>query len=99
MERSIIVDGVDRPRPMGPVTCAVCGCRLTPAGEARGETAWQHFTALMPGQDARGCRPRCLEELHGNDGRILGSAFGSPDARRAISREASERDEDPAPAL
>ena len=101
MERSIIVEWVDRPRPLGPVTCAVCGCRLTSAGDVRGERAWRHVTALMPDQDARGGRPRCLDELHGNDGRVLeGAAPGTAIAeRRRTERGMSERlDEDPAPA-
>jgi hypothetical protein len=56
--------------PSGPVTCAVCDCRLA---EVHGmeDTAWRHFQ-LVPGQDARGCRPSCLEELHGRDGMTLG---------------------------
>lgn len=55
--------------PSGPVTCVVCGCRLTAAEGFEG-AAWRHFPSLMPGQDARGCRPRCLDQLHGRDGRV-----------------------------
>ncbi|HWH24386.1 MAG TPA: hypothetical protein VNW68_05770 [Candidatus Limnocylindria bacterium] len=33
--------------------------------------AWRHFPSLMAGQDARGCRPHCVDELHGQDGRLL----------------------------
>ncbi len=51
-----------------PVTCSVCGCRLALVEDSSG-TAWQHFRGL-PGQDARGCRTSCLDELHGRDGRI-----------------------------
>lgn len=54
----------------GPVTCAVCGCRLTPAS-GREDGAWRHFPSLMAGHDARGCRPSCVDELHGRDGRPL----------------------------
>jgi hypothetical protein len=53
----------------GPVTCGICGCRLTPAAGLEG-TAWRHFQ-IRPGQDARGCRPSCLESLHRADGSIF----------------------------
>lgn len=56
-------------RASGPVTCAVCGCRLTPAAGLEG-TAWRHFQ-LRPGQDARGDRPACLDELHRSDGSVF----------------------------
>ena len=58
------------PDPSGPVTCAACGCRLTEsyAGDRR---VWKHFASLHHDQDARGCRPRCLSELHGRDGLAL----------------------------
>jgi hypothetical protein len=62
------------PDPSGPVTCAVCGCRLTEAGSDR--SAWRHFSSLHPGQDARGCRTACSDALHGRDGRVLGAARG-----------------------
>jgi hypothetical protein len=58
------------PDPSGPVTCAVCDCRLAEVHGMEG-TAWRHFQ-LAPGQDARGCRPSCLAELHGRDGFTLG---------------------------
>jgi len=54
----------------GPVTCAVCGCRLMAATGSE-DGAWRHFPSLMAGQDARGCRPHCVDELHGQDGRLL----------------------------
>jgi hypothetical protein len=54
----------------GPVTCAVCGCRLTPASGSE-DGAWRHFPSLMAGHDARGCRPHCVDALHGRDGRPL----------------------------
>lgn len=56
--------------PSGPATCAVCGCRLTEsiAGDRR---VWRHFASLHPGQDARGCRTRCVDALHGRDGSAL----------------------------
>jgi hypothetical protein len=56
--------------PSGPVTCAVCGCRLV-AQSGRDDGAWRHFPALMVGQDARGCRPHCVDALHDHDGRVL----------------------------
>jgi hypothetical protein len=58
------------PDPSGPVTCEVCGCRLIEsiAGDRR---VWRHFTSLHPGQDARGCRPRCVDAFHGRDGAVI----------------------------
>ncbi|MBA3779646.1 MAG: hypothetical protein H0X16_10185 [Chloroflexi bacterium] len=58
--------GLDRE---GPVTCAICGCRLTEARELEG-SAWRHFQTV-PDSDARGCRPSCLGLLHGADGTVL----------------------------
>ena len=54
----------------GPVTCAVCGCRLLP-GTGAEDGGWRHFPSLMGGHDARGCRPQCVDELHDRDGRVL----------------------------
>ena len=51
----------------GPVTCATCGCRLTEIHGFDGR-AWRHFPSLHPGQDARGCRPHCVERVHDRDG-------------------------------
>ncbi len=45
------------PDAAGPVTCSVCGCRLTPA-RGKDDGAWRHFPSLMPGHDARGRQPR-----------------------------------------
>ncbi len=58
------------PDPSGPTTCAACGCRLTETyvGDRR---VWQHFASLDPDHDARGCRPACLGDAHGHDGRPL----------------------------
>jgi hypothetical protein len=53
-----------------PVTCNVCGCRLTEVRELDG-LAWRHFQAMIPGQDARGCRPGCVDELHDRAGWVL----------------------------
>jgi hypothetical protein len=50
----------------GPVTCASCGCRLTPASDGR--QAWVHF-APMGGRDARGCRVECADSVHDASGR------------------------------
>ena len=54
----------------GPVTCAVCGCRLV-ALTGPDDGAYRHFPSLTSGQDARGCRPYCVDDLHGHDGRVL----------------------------
>jgi len=54
----------------GPVTCAVCGCRLV-AATGREDGAYRHFPSLMAGQDARGDRPFCVDALHDRDGRVL----------------------------
>lgn len=54
----------------GPVTCAVCGCRLV-ALTGPEDGAYRHFTSMKSGQDARGCRPHCVNELHAYDGRVL----------------------------
>jgi hypothetical protein len=51
-----------------PVTCAICDCRLAEVPGMEG-SAWQHYR-IGPGQDARGCRPRCLDELHARDGTV-----------------------------
>ncbi len=61
------------PDPMGPVSCAICGCRLVEAEDA--PDSWRHFSSLHPGQDARGCRTVCADELHGHDGRALRPGF------------------------
>jgi hypothetical protein len=52
----------------GPVTCASCGCRLAPAGEA-----FVHFNPLG-GRDARGCRVDCADALHDASGRAIAVA-------------------------
>jgi hypothetical protein len=54
----------------GPVTCAVCGCRLVGLS-GRDDGAYRHFPSLMAGQDARGCRPFCVDALHDGDGNVL----------------------------
>lgn len=54
----------------GPVTCAVCGCRLLALSGADDGT-YRHFPSLFDGQDARGCRPPCVDALHDHDGRVL----------------------------
>ena len=51
-----------------PVTCAACGCRLTPEGDA-----WFHFNPLG-GRDARGCRVGCADAAHD----VSGRAFAVP---------------------
>jgi hypothetical protein len=54
----------------GPVTCAVCGCRLMALSGAD-DGAYRHFPSLLAGQDARGCRPHCVDALHDHEGRVL----------------------------
>jgi hypothetical protein len=57
----------------GPVTCAACGCRLVGlTGLLDG--AYRHFPSMKAGQDARGCRPVCVDALHDRDGHALHSA-------------------------
>ena len=58
------------PDPAGPITCAICGCRLVESDGLDG-AGWRHFSSLHPGQDARGCRTGCVDELHGRDGRVI----------------------------
>ncbi len=57
----------------GPVTCAVCGCRLLALSGAE-DGAYRHFSSMSGGQDARGCRPQCIDALHDHEGRVLISA-------------------------
>ncbi len=68
----------------GPVSCAVCGCRLTPASGSE-DGAWRHFASLMPNEDARGCRPHCVDLLHGADGRVLLPADAGEPAQDAAA--------------
>ena len=51
-----------------PVTCAACGCRLAPAGEA-----FVHFNPIA-GRDARGCRVDCADAVHDPTGRPIAVA-------------------------
>ena len=60
----------------GPTTCAVCGCRLV-AAIGRDDGAYRHFSSLKAGQDARGCRPRCVDALHDREGRVLAAVSPS----------------------
>lgn len=55
---------------VGPVTCAACGCRLE-ALTGKDDGIYRHFPSLKPGQDARGCRVTCVDELHDRDGRAI----------------------------
>lgn len=64
-----ITNWLPAPDPQGPITCATCGCRMVEAG--MDGTAWRHFSSLHPGQDARGCRTKCVDAVHGRDGRVL----------------------------
>jgi hypothetical protein len=49
----------------GPISCATCGCRLVQAGDSG---AWVHYPSATPGQDARGCRPACVDQAHDTTG-------------------------------
>jgi hypothetical protein len=51
----------------GPVTCAACGCRLD-ALTGPMDGTYRHYTSMNPGQDARGCKPACVDSLHDHDG-------------------------------
>ena len=53
----------------GPVTCAACGCRLAPAGDA-----FVHFNPIG-GRDARGCRIDCADAVHDGAGRPIALAL------------------------
>jgi hypothetical protein len=68
----------------GPVTCAVCGCRLMAASGSE-DGAWRHYPSLMTGQDARGCRPFCVDALHGYNGRPLHSEDQSTEGAGAAA--------------
>lgn len=77
-----------RPDASGPVTCTVCGCRLTDAPGLVGN-AWRHFQT-SPDTDARGDRPRCLEDLHDRSGYPMS---GREAGRLITFRETSGSDE------
>jgi hypothetical protein len=59
--------GVRDGRP-APVTCARCGCRLTPDPSAPGH--WLHFTATGS-RDARGCTVDCVGLAHDRHGIVV----------------------------
>ena len=57
----------------GPVTCALCGCRLTSDtadATVAAPVVWTHFSPLG-GRDARGCRVACVDLPHDAAGRAL----------------------------
>lgn len=58
------------PEPGGPVSCGTCGCRLEPL-EGAPVGSWRHFRSDLAGQDARGCRTRCVDLVHDSAGRWL----------------------------
>lgn len=66
----MITQWLPPPEANGPVTCDVCGCRLIREDEDGAET-WRHFPSLASGQDARGCRPFCVEAPHDRFGRSI----------------------------
>jgi hypothetical protein len=53
----------------GPVTCDACGCRLVKDEET---DAWRHYESLRAGEDARGCRPFCVDSVHDRFGLVAG---------------------------
>jgi hypothetical protein len=71
----------------GPVTCEACGCRLVGLSGLL-DGAYRHFASMKPGQDARGCRPACVEALHDHAGRVPASA-GAMDGPAALDSAAA----------
>ncbi len=61
----------------GPVSCSVCGCRLI-ALSGREDGLYRHFSSLLPREDARGCRPHCVDAVHGTDGRVFVAVTTEP---------------------
>jgi hypothetical protein len=57
----------------GPVTCASCGCRLEGLTGLM-DGAYRHYQSMIPGQDARGCKPMCVDALHDHDGLPIAEA-------------------------
>jgi hypothetical protein len=66
----MITNWLPAPDARGPVTCGTCGCRL----EMLAPETWHHFPSTTPGQDARGCRPACVDADHERFGRIAEAA-------------------------
>ena len=64
---TVITNWLPAPDARGPITCHTCGCRLE---QAAPET-WRHFASAVPGQDARGDRPACVDADHDRFGRPL----------------------------
>jgi hypothetical protein len=56
----------------GVVTCARCGCRLTPDPDRT--DVWYHFSPLG-GRDARGCRVACAEDAHDATGLVAAASL------------------------
>ena len=84
MSDSSVTRFLPPPDASGPVTCAVCGCRLM-AATGKDDGAYRHFPSLMPREDARGCRPHCVDALHGADGRVLLPAGSGEQAQDAAA--------------
>jgi hypothetical protein len=59
--------GVRDGRP-APITCARCGCRLTPEADAPGR--WLHFQGIGS-RDARGCTVECIGREHDRHGLVI----------------------------
>ena len=71
---------------VGPVTCATCGCRLVGLSGLL-DGAYRHYPSMKSGQDARGCRPACVEALHDHTGRAV--ATGSLDGTASLDSAAA----------
>jgi hypothetical protein len=46
---------------------------------------WRHFASLHHDQDARGCRPHCLQALHGRDGLPAAADEAGPGASAPVA--------------
>jgi hypothetical protein len=66
----MITNWLPAPDARGPVTCDRCGCRL----QQTSVEVWRHFPSAEPDQDARGCRPVCVDEEHDRFGHIIEAA-------------------------
>lgn len=52
---------------LAPVTCAACGCRLSPEASDTSTSQWFHFR-FGGGRDARGCTVSCVGLAHDRHG-------------------------------
>jgi hypothetical protein len=66
----VITNWLPAPDARGPITCHTCGCRL----ELVAPETWRHFASAVPGQDARGDRPACVDADHDRFGHAFEDA-------------------------